>query len=134
MGLPGDDAGEPVRPAQRELQPDVAAERRAHEDRVLQVQCVTQGDDEVRVVVGRQFVLLGPPLGVLRRVRLAVPGQVVGDDAVAGGDLLVLEQPAPLVVVASRGVLALQRLSGAILEVEDLVQQSVDVDVMSGDG
>jgi hypothetical protein len=67
---------------------------------------------------------------------LAVPGQVVCDDAVVAGDLVVLEQAAPLVVVASRGVLADQRLPGAVLEVEDFVQESVDVevDIMSGDG
>ena len=107
--------------AQGQLQRDVAAERGAHEDRVLQLQRVDKGDDEVREVVGGELVLLRPPLGVLRRVGLAVPGQVVGDDAVVLGDLLVLEQAAPLVVVAARGVLADQRLAGAVLEVEDLV-------------
>ena len=65
-----------------------------------------------------------------------MPGQVVGDDAVVRGDLLVLEQAAPLVVVATRGVLADQRLALAVLEVEDLVLEPVhvDVDVMPGDG
>ena len=62
--------------------------------------------------------------------------QVVGDDAVVLGDLLVFEKPAPLVVVAAGRVLADQWLAGAVLEVEDPVLQTVDVDVdvVPGDG
>ena len=58
-----------------------------------------------------------------------MPRQVVGDDAVVLGDLVVLEEAAPLVVVTTRGVLADERLPPSVLEIEDLVEKSVDVDV-----
>jgi hypothetical protein len=58
-----------------------------------------------------------------------VARQVVGDDAVVLGDLLVFEKSTPLVVVAAGRVLADQWLAGAVLEVEDPVLQTVDVDV-----
>jgi hypothetical protein len=39
-----------------------------------------------------------------------VPGQVICDDPVVAGNLLILEKVAPLVIMASRRVLAYQRL------------------------
>jgi hypothetical protein len=64
-----------------------------------------------------------------------VSRQVVGDHAIAVRDLLVLEQVAPLVVVAPSRVLAYQRPAGAVLEEEDLVLAALDINrhVVAGD-
>ena len=67
-----DDAGEAIRIAQRKLQGDVAAERGSHEDRILEFERINECNDEIGVVVSREFVFLGPPLGVLRRIGLSM--------------------------------------------------------------
>src|SRR5919199_4679144 len=61
-----------VRVAQSELQRDLPTEGGAHEDGVLKLQSVAQGDDEGGVVVGGELVLFLPPLPVSWRVGLAV--------------------------------------------------------------
>jgi hypothetical protein len=106
-----------------------------NEDRLVELERVAERHDELRIEVGREPVLLLPPLLVEGRIGLSVPGQVVGDHAVAARDVLVLEQAAPLVVVAAGGVLADERPAGAVLEEEDLVLASLHVDrhVMAGD-
>jgi hypothetical protein len=57
-----------------------------------------------------------------------VAGEVVGDHAVVLGDLLVLQEAPPLVVVATGGVLADERLARSILQEEDLALVAHDVD------
>lgn len=63
-------------------------------------------------------------------------GKIVGDDEVVPSDLLIFEQVTPLVVVTPGRMLTDQRLAGAILVVENLVFQPVDVErhVMAGHG
>jgi hypothetical protein len=123
-----DDRLEAVRAAQRQLQRHVATERRAHENRVLQFQRIAELDDELDVVFCRQLVFLLPPFGVVRRVGLAMARQVIGDDVIVPGELLVFEQAAPLMVMAAGGVLADDRLAASVVEVEDLVLVAVYLD------
>ena len=57
-----------------------------------------------------------------------MPRQVVSNHVVVFGDLFVFEQAAPLMVVAPRGVLANQRLSLAVVQIENFVFFTVNID------
>ena len=134
--LDGDDGAELVGMVERQLQGDIAAKARAHENGAVELERVAERDDEVHVVAGGQRILFLPPLAIERRIGLSVPGQIIGDHVVAVGDGLVLEQAAPLMIVATGRVLAHQRYALAVAQVEDLVFVAVHIngDVTTDNG
>ncbi|MNK92985.1 hypothetical protein D3C87_1131270 [compost metagenome] len=77
-GLQSDRAAKTVRVRKRQVQHDASADRAAHDQGPVQRQGIGHRDDRLRVFLRSQLVgLLLPAFG---RRRLAMPGQVEGND------------------------------------------------------
>ena len=87
-----------------EVEHNAAADRAAHDDRALQFHCPAESPDGRRIGRRRQPVLVALPAVGWRR--LAVPGHVEREHAIAPGDLGIGEQVAELPAVGASGVQA----------------------------
>ncbi len=132
-GLAGDDAGERLGVAVGEFEADLARHRGAECDGPVQAGGGDEAHDELDIQVGVQ-----PPRtrdAARRRRRLAVPGQVEGDQPVRGGDAGIGHQPVELPPIGAGGMQAQQVAAGPRLFVIDLVGRAAgaDRDVAAGD-
>ena len=96
---------------QRQVQHHAPAHRASHDGGPLEAEGSTERAHGFDVELRRQPVLAVAPAH--RRVGLAVPGQVEGDDAIVVGDGAVAHQVAILPRVGARGVKADQRKAAA---------------------
>ena len=102
-----DQGAEPVGVVGAEVEDDAPAHGAADQRRSVEFHGVGDGEDGVGIEVGGQPVLL--LVEADRRVRLAVPGQVEGDDAEMLGDVRVGHHVPVLAAVGAGGVKAEQR-------------------------
>jgi hypothetical protein len=87
---------------ERQMQRDAAADRTADQDRPVQFERCRNLQNHRRVLRRGQLVFLVVPAGWRRR--LAVPGHVEGNDAMAAGDTRIVHQRTVLAAVGACGV------------------------------
>ena len=126
-GLQADDGAEAFGVFERQMQRDAAADRASDRDRTVEFERGHDLEDHGGVLRRGQLVFLVVP--ARRRRRLAVPGHVEGDDAVAAGDAFVVHQRAVLPAVGAGGVQAQQRRARARLLEIDAVRPSEQIEM-----
>src|SRR5712671_5034509 len=87
---------------ERQMQRDASADRASDQDRPVEFERGHDIEDHRRVLRRGELIFLVVP--ARRRRRLAVPGHVEGDDAVAARDALIVHQRAVLTTVGTGGV------------------------------
>ena len=110
----------------REIEHDAATDRAAHHHRLVEFHGLAEGPDGGGVGGCRQPVFGRLPTG--GRCRLAVPGHVEGQHAVAAGDFRVCQQVAELAVVGAGRVQADEgNALSRFLEI-DAMRHAVDIE------
>src|SRR6266436_5652748 len=110
----------------REIEHDTAADRTPHHHGLVQLQRAAERADRLRVAHGGELIFLAAP--VRRRIGLAMPGHVEGDDAEVLRELFIRQQMPPLPPVGAGGVQAHQRDAGAVLLEIDAMHLAIDLD------
>ncbi len=127
-GLLGNHTSEPVRVFECQCQGQVSRRSLADVGRLAELKRLTHRQSQLGEELTGQAVVLLPPFGRRGWIGLPVSRQVEGDDAIARGQLLVLERVTPLVVVKPAGVLEQQGWPAARFEEEHLVVDTADLD------
>ena len=119
-GLQADQRAELLAVRVRKLKHDASADRAAHRHRAVERERRAQRADRRHVALRGQPVLgLLPACG---RIRLAVPGQIEGDDAIVARHRFVAHQVAELPRVGAGGMQAEQRYAlSRLLEIDPAV-------------
>jgi hypothetical protein len=107
-GFKTDERPEPIGIPVGEFKRDGPAHTRSDEYRIVQVEGIGDRDNSVGEPLGGEVVLIGPPRLARWWNRLAVSWEIVGDYSVVLGNLLVIQNVTPLLVVAPGGVLTEQ--------------------------
>src|SRR5579872_3035271 len=111
----------------RKIENNSAADRAAQDDRLLQRERPAKRENRLCVARRREAIFFAVP--ALRRVRLAMPWHVEGNDPEILREFLISEKVPPLPSVGARRVQADQRYSFAILLEIDAIAFAADLDV-----
>ena len=116
-----------------EVQGHTTADRAAHHHRAIESEALAEREDQLRVGLGREEILLVAPSG--GREGLPVPGHVEGHDPEPVGDRAVRHQVPVLAPVRPRGVQADERdAASRLLEVDAVgTAAKLQVHVAAGD-
>src|SRR3984893_5444846 len=115
--LQADDGAEALGMFERQMQRDASTDRASDQDRPGEFERGHDLEDHRRVLRRGKLIFLVVP--ARRRRRLAVPGHVEGDDAVAARDARIVHQRAVLTAVGAGGVQAEQgRALARLLDID----------------
>ena len=133
-GLEADHGPQRLGVAEREMEHDAAPDRASHDHRPLEVQGPRHPHHGIHVGICRQLV--DALLVAVRRGRLAVQGQVEGNDPEVAGDVGIVQHRTVLAGIGPGGVEAQQGNALArFLEVDSVrLAADVEVQVAPGDG